>query len=125
LPAYQEWRNARLSNGISAIDHIISGDAQEMKTALRELVPAAIQTLAFSLKDKDSGIRLRAAAEILDRDERFNKTTQSTLIHSFSIPEVDLERARAIARELRPIDSTSVLDVQPLQLPEHTTETKE
>jgi hypothetical protein len=72
-----------------------------MKTALRELVPAAIHTLASSLKDKDSGIRLRAAAEILDRDERFNKAS-TVLNQAFIIPEVDLERARAIARELRP-----------------------
>jgi len=102
-PAYQEWRNARIRNGISAIDAVISQDAQEMKLSLRELVPAAIRALERALESPKEEIQLRAATEILDRDERFNKHAQLTVTHQL-IPAGDLERARAIARELRPKD---------------------
>src|ERR1700722_13772277 len=99
-PAYQEWRNARVNKGISAIDAILSQDAQEMKTALRELIPAAIHRLETALQSKDESIALRAATEILDRDERFQKTQNLAVTHSL-IPSAEIDRARALARELR------------------------
>jgi len=116
--AYQEWRNARFSNGISAIDHIISGDAKEMKLALRELVPAAIHALGNALADKDPSIRMRAAAEILDRDERFNKQAVQVIQHTYAIPEAEKQRALAIIKELKvhPAGESKVLDVTPKQL---------
>jgi hypothetical protein len=100
-PQYQEWRDARHQNAISAIDHLISQDAQEMRTSLRELVPAAIRALENGLSSDDETIRLRSAVEILDRDERFSKTAQVNVTHQL-IPAADLERAREIARELKP-----------------------
>ena len=125
LPVYQEWRDARMANGISAIDHIISGDAKEMKLALRELVPAAIQRLASALQSDDESIAIRAAESILDRDERFNKAAAQTITHTFTIPESEKQRAFAILKELKDSQpprevhlpgETSVLDVTPSKL---------
>src|ERR1700741_1772593 len=59
-PYYQEWRNARLSNRVSAIDVALSEDTEQMKTALRELVPAAIHRMEAALNSKDESIALRA-----------------------------------------------------------------
>jgi hypothetical protein len=113
-PYYQEWRKAKLEGGVSAFDHILAEDAEEMKLSLRELVPAAIRKLECALRSTDESIALRAAEAILDRDERFNKTAQMAVAHTFIIPEHDLERARAIARELKPIDvEASPLAVTP------------
>jgi hypothetical protein len=98
-PSYQEWRDARLSNRVSAIDYLLADDAKEMKTALRELIPAAIHRLSLCLQSSDESIALRAATEILDRDERFSKTQQVAIMHL--IPQAELDRARILARELR------------------------
>lgn len=99
-PTYQEWRNARLKSAVSAIDAIISQDDRAMKEGLRELVPLAIATLEKSLSSDDESIRLRAAQEILDRDERFNKAAVQIIEHR--IPQSELDRARELAKQLRP-----------------------
>lgn len=99
-PTYQEWRNARLKSAVSAIDAIISQDDRAMKEGLRELVPLAIATLEKSLSSDDESIRLRAAQEILDRDERFNKAAVQIIEHR--IPQAELDRARELAKQLRP-----------------------
>jgi phage portal protein BeeE len=117
--AYQEWRDARVSKGVSAIDYLLAQDAQEMKANLRELIPAAIYHLESALKSTDENVALRAAIEILDRDERFNKTQQVAVMHL--IPQAELDRARILARELRKSSTstpeikgeTEVLDVTP------------
>jgi hypothetical protein len=91
-----------------------------MRAQLRELVPAAIRYIERALRSEDESIGFRAAVEVLDRDERFNKSSQTGVTHTFVIPEHDLERARAIARELKPIDvEASPLAVTPL-LPKST-----
>jgi hypothetical protein len=118
-PYYQEWRKAKLEGRVSAFDRELSEDAEEMRTELRELVPTAINVLERCLADPNLSVALRAAAEVLDRDERFNKSSQ-TVNQAFIIPERDLERARAIARELKPIDvGASPLAVTP-SLPKST-----
>jgi len=38
---YQEWRKAKLEGRVSVFDRELSEDTQEMRTELRELVPAA------------------------------------------------------------------------------------
>jgi hypothetical protein len=99
-PAYQEFRDARLQSRVSALDRAFAEDNEQMKTALRELVPAAIHRMEAALNSKDESIALSAASEILDRDERFNKTQQVAVTHAL-IPSAEIERARELARELR------------------------
>src|ERR1700679_3006762 len=116
-PAYQEWRNARLTNAVSAIDHIISNDDKEMKLSLRDLVPAAIRTLELGMNSKDESIRLRAATEILDRDQRFNKQQNIAAAHIHTFSEGDLERARTLAKQLKSKDDDSISHTT-LELPQ-------
>ena len=104
-PVYQEWVNSRLRNAVSAIDATISQDTEAMRTGLRELVPLAIRTLESALNAKDEGLRVRAAVEVLDRDERFSKQQQNVTVHL--IPQAELDKARKLARELKePINIT-------------------
>lgn len=105
---YQEWRNARLSNRVSAIDEALSADTEQMRTALRELVPVAIRTLEKALDSPDALTRLRAATEILDRDNRFTKSQNIAVKHEL-VPAKELESARKLARELR----KHTIDVSP------------
>ncbi len=115
-PTYQEWRNARISNGVSAIDHLLADDAREMKSALKELIPAAIHRLSICLQSKDESIALRAAVEILDRDERFQKAQIIAHTHEL-VPQAQLDLARKLARELNTAKGEAlVLDVTPKQL---------
>jgi hypothetical protein len=107
-PAYQEWRNARLSNAVSAIDHIISNDDKEMKLSLRELVPAAIKALENALHSNKEEIQLRAASEILDRDQRFNKQQNIAVAHIHTFSQGDLDRARELAKQLKGKDESPI-----------------
>ena len=116
-PSYQEWRKARTDNAISAIDHIISNDDKEMKLSLRELVPAAIRTLELAMNSDKEEIRLRAATEILDRDQRFNKQQNIAVAHIHTFSEGDLERARTLAKQLRQKDDEPAISHTPLELP--------
>jgi hypothetical protein len=115
-PAYQEWRKARLNNAISAIDQLISNDDKEMKLSLRELVPAAIRTLENSLNSDKEEIRLRAAQEILDRDQRFNKQQNIAVAHIHTFSQGDLDRARELAKQLKGKDDSPIEHI-PLGLP--------
>jgi len=98
-PAYREFRDAKLSMRVSAMDREFAEDNEQMVARLRELVPAAINVLERGLADPDLRIAVKAAEEVLDRDSRFNRTT--TVNVPQLIPEVELERARQLARELR------------------------
>jgi hypothetical protein len=119
-PAYQEFRDARLQMRVSALDAAFAEDTVGMLHRLRQLVPAALNVVERCLADPNLSVALRAAAEVLDRDERFNKSSQTAVTHTFVIPEHDLERARAIARELKAIDvEASPLAVTP-SLPKST-----
>ena len=97
-PYYQECRKAKLEGRVSAFDRELSKCSEEMKARLRELVPIAISSLENALRSEHAAVRLRAAIEILDRDERFNKTEQVAAAHI--IPEEQVARARKLAREL-------------------------
>ena len=119
-PAYQEWSNANLRNAVSVIDAQLSQDTISLKQGIQELVPAVIRRLEKALQSQDESIALRACAEILDRDERFQKQQNTVLTHVL-IPSAEIERARVLARELRAKQSSStgeakVLDVTPKQL---------
>jgi len=79
-----------------------------MKLAMRE-------SLESALKSKDESIALRAAVEILNRDERFNKAQNIGVTHQFTISQAEKDRALAIIKELKvvkPQDETPVLDVE-------------
>lgn len=116
-PVYREWRNARLSNGISQIDAIISDDDKEMKIALRELVPSAIRTLELGMNSDKEELRIKAATEILDRDQRFNKQQNIAVAHFHTFSQGDLDRARELAKQLKGKDTESPSEHIPLQLP--------
>jgi len=103
-PYYQECRKAKLEGRVSAFDRELSECSEEMKARLRELVPIAISSLENALCSEHEAVRLRAAIEILDRDERFNKTEQVAVAHI--IPSEQLERARKLARELKELEVT-------------------
>jgi hypothetical protein len=99
-PAFCEFRDAKLQMRVSAMDRIFADDTEKMAAGLRELVPLAIATLEESLSSTDESVRLRAAQEILDRDERFNKAAVQVVEHR--IPQAEIERARELARQLKP-----------------------
>ena len=114
-PYYQEWRKARLEGRVSAFDRELSEDTEEMRAELRELVPPAIRCIERALRSENESIALRAAVEVLDRDERFNKHATSTVQHQFVIPQHEKDRALAIIKELkvhREIGETKVLEVE-------------
>ncbi len=98
-PVYQEFRDARLQMRVSTMDKQFAEDNEHMAARLRELVPAAINVLERGLADPDLRIAVKAAVDVLDRDSRFNRT--ATINVEQRIPEVELERARELARELR------------------------
>ena len=100
-PAYQEFRDARLQMRVSALDAAFAEDTVGMLNRLRELVPAAINVLERGLADPNPSVALRAAAEVLERDQLFSKAQQNQHTHTYVIPPAELERAKQIARELR------------------------
>lgn len=115
-PYYQEWKTTKLRPGVSIFDRELSEDTEEMRAELRELVPVAIKRLEAALHSENDSIALRAAVEVLDRDERFNKGQSIAVTHKHEISAADLNRAREIARQLRSKE-TAILDVAPKALP--------
>jgi hypothetical protein len=114
-PAYQEFRDARLQMRVSALDAAFAEDNERMRHRLRQLVPAALNVVERCLADPNLSVALRAAAEVLDHDERFNKAQNIGVTHQFVIPEAEKQRALAIVKELRMHQSsgeTKVLDVE-------------
>jgi hypothetical protein len=122
-PAYQEFRDARLQMRVSAMDRLFAEDNEQMAARLRELVPAAMNVLERGLADPNLNVAVRAAVEVLDRDQRFNRTIAIN-VHPL-IPKAEIDRARELARELRAEQlraeqlraEQDVLEIEPKALP--------
>jgi|SRR6516225_1270489 hypothetical protein len=114
-PAYQEFRDARLQMRVSALDAAFAEDNEAMRHRLRQLVPAALNAIERCLADPNRSVALRAAIEVLDHDERFNKAQNIGVTHQFTLTQEDKDRALAILEELKaaqPKDETKILDVE-------------
>ncbi len=98
-PAYQEFRDAKLQMRVSAMDRLFAEDNEQMAVRLRELVPAALNVLERGLADSNLNVAVRAAVEVLDRDQRFNRTATVSVEHR--VPQAEIERARELARQLK------------------------
>lgn len=101
-PLYQEFKAARDSRRVALLDKALTEDDIAMQKRLQELVPLAIQTYEYALEQAPENIRaaLVAADSVLDRDTRFSK--QSTSVVEHRIQQSEIDRARELARQLRP-----------------------
>lgn len=101
-PWYQEWRQARVEQRTSILDRSLAKDTQVIQDGLAELIPLAIRTYEYALSHVGENIAagVKAADAVLDRDTRFSK--QSTSVVEHRIQQSEIDRARELARQLRP-----------------------
>lgn len=105
LPEYQEVERQLLEGGITKLDEVVAGKADEMKKLFAPAVPAAMRTLVETVTQRrDLRAAVAASIEVLDRDpdHTFSKAGRGAVAdaHANAVPSGVLATAMQATKDV-------------------------